>query len=80
MTTAHDTRGTQVRQSQLMEAIRAGRVVLETAWGRRRVISYDPATGEAVTNNRGDFWDRRTFVVCASDLIILEAPHLDLEG
>jgi hypothetical protein len=52
------------RLEEVRQAIANGKAYLDTAFGRRKVTSYDPTTAEAVTNNTGDPFDRRTFMVC----------------
>ena len=49
---------------RVQQAVREGRAYLDTFVGRRKVVSYNHSTGDAVTNNTGDLYDRRTFCVC----------------
>jgi len=60
----------QTLLDQVYTAIRESRAYLDTFVGRRKVIGYNDATGEAITNNTGDPYDRRTFIVCLDHIKI----------
>jgi hypothetical protein len=60
----------EARLAEVRKAIAEGKAYLDTSWGRRQVTSYDPSTGNAVTNNTGDPFDQRTFLVCLDAILI----------
>lgn len=62
------------RLAAIREAIRQGRAVLNTAWGRRKVVGYNPETGWAITNNRGVYTDQQSFMVTEDSIHILPQP------
>jgi 3'-phosphoadenosine 5'-phosphosulfate sulfotransferase len=67
---AHQARR-NARLAEVQEAIREGRAYLQTGIaGRRKVVHYSDATGDAVTNNSGRDEDQRTFMVCLESIKI----------
>lgn len=69
---AEHTRKAILDLELLLQAIDEGRAYLNTYVGVRKVVSYNAETGDTVTNNRGDFYDRRSFCVCAGGILIGE--------
>jgi hypothetical protein len=59
--------------ARIGEAIREGRAYLDTFNGRRKVVSYNDRTGDAITNNTGDWINQQTYLVCI-DRIQIEEP------
>jgi hypothetical protein len=61
------------------EAIREGRAYLDTAWGRRKVVSYNDRAGDAVTLNPGEdrFFSQRTFMVSVEMIRIEPATAIE---
>jgi len=60
----------QTMLSRVHKAIRDGKAFLDTFVGKRKVVSYNDETGNAVTNNSGDFYNRQTFMVCLDHISI----------
>jgi len=58
------------QQAIIKKAIREGRAYLHTFVGERKVTSYNWETGWAITNNTGDYYDQRSFMVCPDQIKI----------
>ena len=64
----------QSRLETVHKAISENRAYLDTAWGKRLVISYRDDSGWAVTNNTGSTTDQRSFMVTLESIQITNKP------
>lgn len=58
------------RLETVHQAIQEGRAYLDTAWGRRKVVSYHHDTGDCITNDTGSVYDQRSFLICLDSIKI----------